>query len=303
MPLQLSWPHTRLLFIILLCALFALALYFSSPYYYEYVASKLSNPILTSYSFAPSETLLYTFNTAGMLEETRLIYESPSPYWWLNSGGLLLMREGMGATQHGPLEEGSQWQQIYSNTNPLDTENGYFPQNIFRLLTRGVAENKRQEIRFSIDAVHLTSTPNRGGWSGIFLINRYRDDDNLYYAGIRMDGYAVIKKKYDGVYYTMAYAKLFSPEVSYNKDAISNLLPDNRWMRIRSDITTQQNGSVIISLWLDETDNGAYTRILEATDAPGAHQETDALYGAGHGGIRTDYMDISFDEYRITVLP
>lgn len=43
-------------------------------------------------------------------------------------------------------------------------------------------------------------------------MNRCRDADNLYYVSIRMDGYAIIKKKYEGIYYTFAYAKIFPSE-------------------------------------------------------------------------------------------
>jgi hypothetical protein len=45
--------------------------------------------------------------------------------------------------------------------------------------------------------------------NGVLLFNHYLDGDNLYYVGIRVDGSAIVKKKKDGVYYTMESKRVF----------------------------------------------------------------------------------------------
>ena len=236
---------------------------------------------------------LYTFNVDGVLEEAGSMSESSSPYFWVNSGGKFLIEQGIGGTIQGALSTTDPWRVLYQRTNPFDTDQGRYPQNIFRLLTRSVWTNASQEVRFKIDATHLTNTPNRNGYSGILLMGRYRDSDNLYYVGIRMDGQAVIKKKYHGTYYTLATAQVFPG--TYDALTNPNLIPAQTWMRLRGDVRTRLDGSVDIVLSLDRG-SGVYQTIVSARD-------TKAYGGGvltgGYAGIRTDYMDVLFDNYRI----
>src|SRR5882724_10844742 len=77
-----------------------------------------------------------TFDTNWTLEEAGSMSESASPNWWLNSGGRIVSENGIGRTIEGNLPPNDRWRIAYSRANPLDTADGYRPQNLFRLLTR-----------------------------------------------------------------------------------------------------------------------------------------------------------------------
>lgn len=237
----------------------------------------------------------YTFNVAGALNEAGSLSESSSPYFWLNSGGRMLMKDGVGSTVLGALPQNDFWRLLYSVSNPLDTGKGYYPQNIFRLLSRSTWDNASEEVRFNIQKVNMTDTPNRDEWSGVLLMSRYKDSDNLYYAGVRMDGDAVIKKKYKGTYTTLAQKPIPAWSASaYDRTSNPNLIPANRWMRLKTTTATKADGTVQIDLYLDENDDGKYERILSATDT------SKTITGAGSMGLRTDYIDMKFDDLTIT---
>src|SRR5689334_3473255 len=78
----------------------------------------------------------YSFTANGTLNEAGSLLASTSPYWWLNSGGKLVLQNGIGKTVRGALPEQDYWRIAYSLANPEDTDDGYHPQNIFRLLTK-----------------------------------------------------------------------------------------------------------------------------------------------------------------------
>ena len=244
---------------------------------------------------AVTSPFLYTFNADGILYETGSMSESSSPYFWLNSGGKMLFKNGLGSTIMGALPTSDRWAKLYKSSSSVDTDQGKYPQNLFRLLTRSKWGNASEEIKFKIDSINETNTPNRDGYSGILLMSRYLDGNNLYYAGIRMDGEAVIKKKINGTYFTLASKKGIFPG-TYNKSSNPNLIPEDTWMRLKSDTRTQSDGSVTITLSLDRG-NGVYETILTTKDTKATGGGT--LTKDGYMGVRTDYMDIMFDNYRI----
>ena len=244
---------------------------------------------------AVTSPFLYTFNADGILHETGSMSESSSPYFWLNSGGKMLFKNGLGSTIMGALPTSDRWAKLYKSSSSVDTDQGKYPQNLFRLLTRSKWGNASEEIKFKIDSINETNTPNRDGYSGILLMSRYLDGNNLYYAGIRMDGEAVIKKKINGTYFTLASKKGIFPG-TYNKSSNPNLIPEDTWMRLKSDTRTQSDGSVTITLSLDRG-NGVYETILTTKDTKATGGGT--LTKDGYMGVRTDYMDIMFDNYRI----
>lgn len=236
----------------------------------------------------------YKFGVNGTLVETGSMSNSSSPYFWLNSGGALTLKDGQGHTVQGRLKLGSYWQKLYGTNNPLDTDGGYLPQNLFRLVTRNTWTDVSEEVRFKINKVNLTDTPNRDGYSGILLMSRYRDGNNLYYAGIRQDGTAIIKKKSGGKYTTLGSARVWSG--TYNKTTNPNLIPEDTWMRLKSETDTLTDGSTKVTLYLDEQDSGSWKKLLEVTDKSG-DADGAPVAGPAHTGIRTDYMDVSFDDY------
>jgi len=250
---------------------------------------------LAPHTEAAFSSLYYTFNSPGVLQEAGSMGRSTSPYFWLNSGGILTIASGVGMTVQGELPKHSFWQRLYSLGNALDTNGGTQPQNLFRLISKSQWENVSQELAFKVTDTNAVDSPNRDGWSGILLMSRYQNSDNLYYAGVRMDGAAVIKKKQNGRYTTLAQEKgIFSG--TFDRTASTpSLIPEDTWMRLKSVTKTNANGSVAITLYLDRKNSGAWEEVLTVTDS-------SPLKGDGYVGIRTDYMDVHFDNYRMTEL-
>jgi len=242
---------------------------------------------------------VYSFNVPGVLEEAGSMAESHSPYWWLSSGGLMEITDGKGGTHQGDLPTLSRWRLLYRVTNPLDTDNGHHPQNIFRLVSRNVWQNFREEAYFKIITNNLSESPNRNISNGILLLSRYVDQHNLYYAGLRVDGTAIIKKKREGEYLTLAQEKVFEGE--YDRHRNPSLLPKDKWLGIRME--TQNMGEVVfISLYADLDDSGEWQLLAEATDMIDRFG-TPPLQNPGFAGIRTDFMDVQFKDFRVSDLP
>lgn len=220
----------------------------------------------------------YSFAVDAVLEETLTPDESNNPYWWLSSGGQILIRDGVGQTINGDLPVNTRWREIYRRTNPRDTDSGRHPQNLLRLHTRQTWKNFTQEIRVKINKVWSSESPNRNESNGVFLLHRYQNSDNLYYAGLRVDHNAVIKKKKDGVYHTLGLT------------AAPSKFVERKWLDLRTEITSSESNKVRIVLWIDGE------KVLEATD----HEDT--ISKDGMAGLRSDFMDLEFDDYRITKL-
>jgi len=237
--------------------------------------------------------------TNTFLEESGSMEESRSDKWWLNSGGRVFIDGKSIKTIQGELPIDDKWRKEYGSSNPLDTDQGYHPQNIFRLVTRDEWQNFSQQVYFQIKDDNLSKSPNRDRWSGVFLFNRYRDGNNLYYTGVRVDGAVVIKKKIDGVYYTLAYKKIY-PGV-FNRFNNPNLLPHGSWIGLKSEVKNTSASSILIKLYIDNERTGNWESVLEVIDRKGSYGENPILQ-QGHAGVRTDFMDVEFDNYRIEEL-
>jgi hypothetical protein len=244
--------------------------------------------------------LHYTFNSPGVLTETGTLSESSSPYWWLNSGGKMVMEGFVGKTIQGNLPTLDIWRLRYFIANPQDTDNGYHPQNILRLVTKNTAGNQRVEALFKIEKDNWSKSPNRNASNGLLLMNRYVDGNNLYYAGLRVDGTAIIKKKFDGSYYTMAQKEIFPG--SYVEGGTTNLIPHREWIGLRVENREQKDGSILISLFMQRNGQSTWTKILEAVDNTSSYGG-QAIVEKGHSGIRTDFMDVSFESFKFEALP
>ncbi len=241
-----------------------------------------------------------TFSKEGALEETGKMEESKSASWWLNSGGVMTMDENLAKTNFGGLPEGSKWQKKYAKTNSRDTDGGYYPQNIFRLVTRDRWKNLSQQLYFNIDAVNLSDSSYRDASNGVLLFNRYQDGDNLYYTGLRVDGHAVIKKKIKGKYYTMVEKKIFARSDGYDREDNPNILPLHTWLGIKSEVKNV-GGEVDIKLYIDKEQKGDWQLVLEIQDRDDKYGKSP-FFEEGFGGIRTDFMDVSFKDYNIKEL-
>src|SRR3989344_1687885 len=235
----------------------------------------------------------YNFNVDGVLEESASIDKSHSPYWWLNYGGLLIIKDGIGMTVQNNLDKFSIWRVIYDRSNPVDTDGGLHPQNIFRLFTRSSWQGIQSEAYFKINKYNLSSSPNRNASNGVFLISRFQDKNNLYYFGMRVDGEVIIKKKYAGVYYSVASTKVFSG--TYNKTN-PNLLPLGSWIGLRAVTENNSDGTVNLNLFIDLHNNGNWQEVLDTVDDSHSYGGL-AILKEGHAGIRTDFMDVEFRDY------
>jgi hypothetical protein len=245
------------------------------------------------------------FRRRQVLDESYPMKDSSDPNWWLNSGGRLIVDNGVAMTIHGSLPVGDRWRTEYLSegaSTATDTDGGRHPQNLFRLVLRHRFKEIRQQLTFRVDRVNPSTSSERDAWSGVFLMSRYGDDgQTLYYAGVRMDGDAVIKKKQSdlpGDHYADALAeqKLFPG--SYNRRTHPNLIPEHKWIGIRSIIKDNPDGSVHIELWSDLGHHGHWRRLLTATDRRAGG--VPPIKSTGFAGIRTDFMDASFSKYQLS---
>jgi hypothetical protein len=234
----------------------------------------------------------YDFDGAGTLSESGRMDESASPYWWLSSGAYLHLRNGVGATIQGTLPSNDYWRRYYSQTSPTDTDNGYRPQNLFRLHTRSRWQNFRQQVYFRVRRDNLSASQNRNASNGLLLMSRYQNENNLYYTGIRVDGAAVLKKKYGGKYSTLAYARIF-PGV-YHRSSNPSLLPKETWLGVQTDVLNNADGTVRITLRVDPGPGG-WILVFDVLD--NGLTFGPAITSAGYGGIRTDFMDVELENY------
>lgn len=236
---------------------------------------------------------IYNFNVPGVLSESKNRDESKSRYWWLNSGGIMEIENGTGRTIQGNLDPLNRWRITYSLSNSVDTDQGAHPQNIFRLFTMSVWKNSSEEIYFKINRDNLSPSPNRNVSNGVFLITRFQDGGNLYYGGVRVDGTAVIKKKVDGKYFTLDQKRIW-PGPDYDRRLNPSLLPKNVWIGMKIESEDDNRGRVHLKFYLDLDQSGRWTPILEAID-----DGRSAILKPGTGGLRSDFMDIEFKDFKI----
>lgn len=246
---------------------------------------------------APIDSFSEHFSEKFTLEEAGEMDESTSPYWWVNSGAYLFSEGGEGRTLFGELGSEDAWQKKYEAYDASETDEGTHPQNIFRLLTRSKWGDSSQEAYYNIHRYILSDDEHRGESNALLLFSRYQDGSNLYYAGVRVDGTAVIKKKKKDTYYTMAQKEVLPG--SFDKKTNPNLIPTNTWIGVRSVVRNNADGTVSIEVYIDRNFSGVWEFAVGAID-DGKSFGGEAFRNDGYAGIRTDFMDVSFDNYSIT---
>lgn len=236
----------------------------------------------------------YIFNVEEVLEETSTMDVSPSPYWWVNSGGYISIANNVGSTPSAKESLGSKWQVLYQNNNPTDTDGGLYPQNLFRMITKSRWLDFQQEAYFKIKEYNLSPSSNRNLSNGLFLLTRYEDEDNTYYTGLRVDGNAIVKKKVAGEYFTLAEKKFWEGNV-YDREENPIVLPKNVWIGIKSEVRNIAPNKVMIEMFVDIGKTGTWTSVMEVLDDGTIGGNT--LSNKGFAGIRTDFMDVEFSDY------
>lgn len=239
-------------------------------------------------------------NNLNMIEETisKEAGQDSSPFW-LNSGALFYLQNNLAQTIQGDLPTYSNWRLLYSASNPKDSDSGFHPQNIFRLITKAKYENTVQQMYVLITKDNLSISENRNTSNGVFLMNRYQDVNNLYYAGIRVDGTVVIKEKVSGVYHTLAQKQLLPGDI-YGRNTNPSLIPKHVWIGLKTEVKTMDPKTVVIKLYTDLENSGIWNETLTATDTP--EKGALPLTSSGNGGIRTDFMDVEFHDYKIDTI-
>jgi hypothetical protein len=234
------------------------------------------------------------------LQETGSMSESPDGTWWLNSGGYVYFKNGIGSTAQGDMPANDPWRKEYASSNPTDTDGGLHPQNLFRLVSKDTSwKNYVQQAYFKVDQYHLSNSSERDGFNGILFFNRYADENNLYYTGIRTDGNLEIKKKKNGTYYTMLIAPVFPGK--FDRSSNPNLLPMNQWIGFRTQIQDTVDGKVDIKVFVDTDGSGNFKLYGEAVD-DGKSFGGAIMDNSASVGIRTDFMDAEFKNYSIKAL-
>jgi hypothetical protein len=223
--------------------------------------------------------------------------DSASQNWWLDSGAYFSVKSGIGGTVQGNLAADDPWRTQYLSVNPTDTDDGFHPQNIFRLLERNRFHNTVEQAYFMVTNDNLSDSPNRFESNGLLLWSRYRDSSNLYYAGLRVDGTLIIKKKKSENYYDIAQTQILPG--TYDRTSNPNLIPHNQWIGLKSVVSDNSNGTVDIKLYTDMNNSGNWTLSLEGTDNGSSSVGGSSLTASGYAGIRTDFMDVQFKDYRI----
>lgn len=255
--------------------------------------------IFNNKSSDTTATAFVPFSSSFVVEEAGSMAESSSNIFWVSSGGRLTVNNSIADTIQGSLSNTDNWYSVYLSSNSIDTDAGLHPQNIFRLVTKNVWKDVTQDLYFKINNLNLSASPNRNASNGIFMMQRYADSNNLYYTGLRVDGYAVIKKKINGNYFTMASAKVF--DGTYDHDNMPNLLPLNAWVGFRTETINNTNGGVDINIYVDKVGNGTWVKVLSATDNNTSYGG-NSFNNSGYSGLRTDFMDVSFKSYELNDL-
>ncbi|HVS79738.1 MAG TPA: LamG domain-containing protein [Candidatus Paceibacterota bacterium] len=242
----------------------------------------------------------YSFNFSGKstIEEASKPGDSDSKDWWVESGGLLKLNNGVGETLEGNLPDDDSMRKKYAKSDPTESDNGYHPQNIFRMFTQNEWQDSEQTMYMKVMGSNLFNPKNSNSFNGLSLVARYQDDSDYYYLGVQMDGKAVIKKKKGGQFETLDSESLFSGK--YDPAQNPNLIPDNKLIGLRSRVINNSDGSVSLQLYVDTSGKGSWKLAAQAVDK--GRDLGAPLTKAGNGGVITDYMNVEFSDYEVSVL-
>jgi hypothetical protein len=250
---------------------------------------------LVSFVIAPpvhAASFSYTFNTPGTLYEAASAGESTSPYLWLKRGAELIIGSNVGQTLTGALAANDPWHKTYASLFPTPSDSGAHPQNMFALFSKATMGNGAASIYLKRNADNLANATNRSPYVGESILARYQSDQTYYLASIRADGYAVIKRKANGTYTTLAQAKVFSG--TYDPVTNYDLIPKNTWIGLKFDVEDVAGATKLV-LSTDVGQTGSWKQVASYTDTSGSR-----ITAAGPVGVQSDYADASLDSFTIS---
>ena len=239
------------------------------------------------------------FCVQKVIEEAPNMVVSSSADWWLASGGRVMGDGTVINTLKGKLGGSDRWRKLYARSNPKDTDQGYRPQNVFRLVYRHLYRDYTQQVYFKVLANNFSDSVYRNETNGVHFFNRYQDANNLYYTGVRVDGTVAVKKKVNGRYYTIIETQIYPG--MYTRESKKSLLPVKQWIGIKTKIENLGKGEVSIKVYLDREHTGEWVLVAAVKDSDGAYGGK-VFADPGYTGIRSDFMDVEFQDYAVKKL-
>jgi hypothetical protein len=248
------------------------------------------------------------FDRQGIIKEAHSISGSLDQHWWLSSGGYLYLNNGTASTIQGTLPQNDTFRINYSlSKGSKDTDNGYRPQNIFRLVNRNTwAGNYTAEVYFKYskynnNTIGIAAAIDKklGADNGVSLMVNNQNGNNLYYVGLRADGFAGIKKKMDSDYSVLQNPVKVFPGVYKHYD---NLIPQDKWIGLRAVVEQRHDApsgkdQIYIAMYIDEKGDGSSWKYV--TSYVDQNSSTSPIFKQGHTGIRTDFMDTQFKNFKV----
>ena len=240
------------------------------------------------------------FDRHGLIHAVHLMSESSDPNWWLGSGAYVYLDNGIASTIQGTLAKDDPFRLGYlESKSSADTDSGFRPQNIFRMVNRNISSGDYTEdlyfkyLRYN----NVTAAgKNLGATNGVSLMINYQDENNLYYVGLRADGFSEIKKKIGGEYSVNENPIQVYPGVY---KAYDNLIPQDRWIGLRALVEHKQDNfgkdMINIAMYIDKKGDGSWEYVTTFLDQ-------NRIFKQGHTGIRTDFMDVQFKNFQVSPL-
>jgi hypothetical protein len=68
----------------------------------------------------------------------------------------------------------------------------------------------------------------------------------------------------------------------------------NQWVTIKTEVKTNTDNSVSIKLYVDKDNTGNFILATSATD------KTNPILSSGYAGLRLDFRDAQFDNFKIS---
>lgn len=237
------------------------------------------------------------FDRHGLIQEAHSISESSDPNWWVGSGAYVYFNNGIASTIQGTLTENDPFRLAYSSSkSSADTDYGFRPQNIFRMVNRNIWSGDYTEdlyFRYSRYNNATAADKNLEATNGMSLMINYQDENNLYYVGLRADGLSEIKKKIGGEYSVNENPVQVFPGVYKPYD---NLIPQDRWIGLRALVEHKQDkfgkDQIYLAMYVDKNGDGSWKYVTSFLDQ-------DRIFKQGHTGIRTDFIDAQFKNFQV----
>ena len=100
---------------------------------------------------------------------------------------------------------------------------------------------------------------------------------------------------------TIRYPKKYFFRVpEYDRNENPNLLPMDEWLGLKAEFRNTPDGNVDVKLYAKVGKNGEWKLAASVIDDGRKEFGTHIIDGEGHAGIRTDFMDVEFSNYKIS---